>query len=154
MRPRITAKVICTVAALVLSSHVALAQFTQQGSKLTGNDAISPSGQGGAVALSADGNTAIVGGYTDNAGAGAVWIYTRIGGGWSQQGSKLVGNDAAGTAEQGWSVALSADGNTALVGAPGDNGGPGAASVWATSTAMAAATSCGVTTAIPSRSGR
>jgi hypothetical protein len=32
-----------------------------------------------------------------------------------------VGTDAGGTAEQGWSVALSGDGNTAIVGGPMDN---------------------------------
>ena len=38
----------------------------------------------------------------------------------SQQ-AKLVGTGAAGIAGQGGSVSLSADGNTAIVGAPGDN---------------------------------
>jgi hypothetical protein len=50
----------------------------------------------------------------------------------TQQGNKLVGTGAVGTAlhnaEQGWSVALSADGNTAIVGGPFDNNGNGA--VW------------------------
>jgi hypothetical protein len=34
-----------------------------------------------------------------------------------QQGDKLVATGAVGKAHQGWSTALSADGNTALVGA-------------------------------------
>jgi hypothetical protein len=33
--------------------------------------------QGSSVALSADGNTAIVGGFYDNTGAGAAWVFTR-----------------------------------------------------------------------------
>ena len=48
---------------------------------------------------------------------------------WSQQGSKLLGNDTAGSPQQGTSVALSADGSTAIVGGPYDNGTAGAA--WA-----------------------
>src|SRR5262249_22147677 len=46
------------------------------------------------------------------------------------QDSKLVGTGAAGAAGQGSSVTLSADGNTAIVGGPGDNGGVGAAWVF------------------------
>ena len=69
-----------------------------------------------AVSLSADGNTAIVGGFGDNSYAGAAWVWTRSGGVWTQQGPKLVGSGAVGTASQGISVSLSADGNTAIVG--------------------------------------
>jgi IPT/TIG domain len=104
--------------------------WTQQGSKLVGSGAVGNAQQGSSVALSADGNTAIVGGPTDNSNAGAAWVYTRSGGAWSQQGSKLVGLGAAGNAEQGWSVALSADGNTAILGGPDDNSQAGAAWVY------------------------
>src|SRR5258708_38770806 len=44
-----------------------------------------------------------------------------------QPGGKLVGTGAVGAAHQAYSVALSADGNTAVVGGPGDNGNVGAA---------------------------
>jgi hypothetical protein len=102
--------------------------WTQQGPKLVGTGAVGTNGggaaQGTSVALSADGNTAIVGGPDDNSGAGAIWVFTRSGGVWTQQGSKLVGTGAAGNAEQGQSVALSADGNTAIVGGPNDNYNP------------------------------
>jgi hypothetical protein len=76
--------------------------------------------QGNSVSLSGDGNTAIVGGPLDNSLAGAAWVYTRTGGVWSQE-AKLVGTDAIGGARQGWSVSLSGDGNTAIVGGPSDN---------------------------------
>ena len=79
--------------------------------------------QGFSVALSGDGNTAIVGGPGDNVQLGAAWVYTRSGGVWTQQGSKLVGTGAVGSAHQGISVALSADGNTAIVGGTTDNAG-------------------------------
>jgi hypothetical protein len=52
--------------ALLLSSQLALAQFTQQGPKLVGTGAIGNANQGSSVALSADGNTAIVGGPCDD----------------------------------------------------------------------------------------
>ena len=111
----------------------AQAQFSQQGAKLVGPGAVGPfpAEQGYSVSLSADGNTAIVGGDHDNGGAGAAWVYTRSGGVWSQQGAKLVGTGAVGAAEQGVSVSLSGDGNTAIVGGPGDNSDAGAVWVYA-----------------------
>jgi hypothetical protein len=72
--------------------------------------------QGNSVGLSADGNTAIVGGPADNATTGAAWVFTRTNGAWSQQGPKFVASDAIGLASQGQSVSLSADGNTAIIG--------------------------------------
>jgi len=100
--------------------------WSQQGDKLVGTGAIGAAQQGLAVAISADGNSAIVGGYADNSSAGAAWVFTRSGGVWSQQGDKLVGTGATGAAQQGWSVAISADGNTAFVGGPDDNSNAGA----------------------------
>ena len=102
--------------------------FVQQGSTLVGTGAVGDAQQGDSVALSSDGNTALVGGPLDNGGVGAVWVFTRSGTTWTQQGPKLVGTGAAGDAAQGVSVALSSDGNTALVGGYGDNGYVGA--VW------------------------
>jgi FG-GAP repeat len=95
--------------------------WSQQGKKLVGTGAVGKARQGMSVALSSDGNTAIVGGWSDNSKTGAAWVFTRNGGVWTQQGKKLVGSDAVGSARQGMSVALSADGNTAVVGGPGDN---------------------------------
>ncbi len=82
------------------------------------------------MAVSADGDTAIVGGYGDDSTAGAAWVFTRSAGVWSQQGSKLVGTGAAGAAAQGWSVAISADGNAAAAGGPSDDFNAGAAWVF------------------------
>ncbi len=104
--------------------------WTQQGNKLVGTGAVGTALQGFSVSLSADGNTAIVGGFTDNSNAGAAWVYTRSGGLWTQQGSKLVGTGAVGAALQGYSVSLSADGNTAIVGGQQDNSQAGAAWVF------------------------
>ena len=104
------------------------ATWSQQ--KLVGTGALGSPRQGGSVALSADGNTAIVGGKLDNFSTGAAWIWIRNGGSWIQQGNKLVGAGAVGAPNQGSSVALSADGNTAIIGATGDRNGGGAASIW------------------------
>jgi len=100
---------------------------TQQGGKLVGIGAVGQAGQGFSVALSGDGNTAIVGGPHDNSRSGASWVYIRSGTIWNQQGNKLVSADAVGHAEQGFSVALSADGSTAVAGALADNRVTGAA---------------------------
>jgi hypothetical protein len=104
--------------------------WTQQGVKLVGADAIGQAGQGASVALSADGNTAILGGVADNSNTGSAWVFTRSGGVWTQQGGKLIGTGALGNARQGYSVALSADGNTAIVGGVADNSYAGAAWVY------------------------
>ena len=102
--------------------------WNQQGDKLVGTGAVGRALQGSSVSLSSDGNTAIVGGYADSSDAGAVWVFTRTGGVWSQQGNKLVGTGAAGSARRGMSVALSGDGNTAVVGGYADDTLKGA--VW------------------------
>ena len=62
--------------------------------------------------------------------AGAAWVFTRSSVGWSQQGGKLVGSGASGRADQGASVALSADGYTVLLGGTRDGGSIGAAWVF------------------------
>jgi hypothetical protein len=104
--------------------------WTQQGGKLVGSGIIGPARLGSSISISADGNTAIVGGYNDNNGIGAVWIFTRLGSTWSQQGSKLLANDIIGAAQQGYSVSISADGNTAVVGGSIDNNYAGAAWIY------------------------
>jgi hypothetical protein len=123
------------VVVLACSLLPAQAQFSQQGPKLVGTNAIGPASQGRSVSISHDGNTAITGGYGDNGEAGAAWVFTRSGVGvWSQQ-AKLVGTDAIGAALQGISVALSGDGESAIVGGYADNNLAGAAWVYTRSSA-------------------
>lgn len=121
-----------TVVAVSVTATTAIAgpgNYNQQGPKLVGTGAVGFSAQGYSVALSADGNTALVGGPEDNASGvnslGAAWVFTRSNGIWTQQGEKLAGTGAVVgcvTAPlQGFSVALSADGNTAVVGGPNDD---------------------------------
>ncbi len=104
--------------------------WTQQGAKLVGTGNAGAAQQGWGVAFSADGNTALVGGNSDNSNLGATWVFTRSGPTWTQQGAKLVGTGNAGAAQQGWGVSLSADGSTALVGGNSDNSNLGAAWVF------------------------
>src|SRR4029077_19899460 len=59
---------------------------------------------------------------------GAAWAFTRSGSIWSQQ-AKLTATGETGPGVFGTSVALSSDGNTGLIGGPGDSQGAGAA--WA-----------------------
>ena len=102
--------------------------WTQQGPKLSGQGEVGEGSFGESVALSAEGSTALIGGPYDNKGVGAGWVFTREGTAWTQQGPKLTGKEEAGTAWFGYSVALSAEGNTALIGGQFDNGNVGA--VW------------------------
>ena len=104
--------------------------WTQQGPKLVGTGAVGPAGQGRSVGISSDGHTAIVGGDDDNTFIGAAWIYVDSGGIWTQQGPKLVGTGYVGNVYQGFSVSISADGNTAIVGGYSDNNFMGAAWVF------------------------
>src|SRR4029077_12561747 len=96
--------------------------WTQQGSKLTANGENGRARLGRSAAVSSDGSTALIGGPGDNSYLGAAWVFTRSGSTWVQQGSKLTGGGEVGQGEFGSAVALSADGNTALIGAPHDNG--------------------------------
>src|SRR5207253_3109983 len=107
--------------------------WKQQGRKLTGRGEIGPAGQFGySVALSADGNTALIGGDADNGAVGAAWVFARSGTPWNQQGPKLLGRQGGPKSQDGFgrSVALSADGNTALVGAGSYDENAGAAFVF------------------------
>jgi hypothetical protein len=104
--------------------------WTQQGERLTGSGA---GGEeiniGSSVALSADGNTALIGDAGDSAAWGAAWMFTRSDGVWTQQGDKLTGQDEEGDVFGG-SVALSSDGNTALIGQDSYDADVGAAWVF------------------------
>ena len=101
--------------------------WRQQGRKLTGSGGNGYPGFGSSVALSSDGNVALIGGSTDGGdqtGPGAAWVFARSGSSWKQQGKKLTGKGNSGDDEFGNSVALSSDGNTALI------GGFGARAAW------------------------
>jgi len=98
--------------------------WSQEGSELQGDEQVGATRFGEAVALAASGDTALVGGSADDSDSGAAWVFTKSGSAWLQQGPKLAIGSA--TERFGASVALSGDGNTALIGSPGE-GGPGGA---------------------------
>jgi hypothetical protein len=102
--------------------------WTQQ-AKIDADDKTSSDFFGWSVAISSDGNTAIVGARDDAPGGisaitGSAYIFTRSNGSWTQQ-AKINASDKAGGDNFGWSVAISGDGNTTIVGAytedPGGN---------------------------------
>ncbi len=106
--------------------------WTQQGPELSGGSEVGDGSEfGRGVALSSDGNTALIGAAGNGAYAGAAFVFTRSGGVWTQQGPKLTGGkEESGPGAFGLRLALSSDGNTALIGAHEDNGGVGAAFVF------------------------
>ena len=93
-------------------------------------EALAPSDESGrddpsfglGVAVSGDGNTALVGQY------GGAWMFIRSGSAWTQEGAELSAPGA--DRRFGLSVALSADGNTAVVGDPGESGAAGSVFVF------------------------
>ena len=104
--------------------------WAQQGKKLTGSEESGEGQFGDSVALSAEGTYALAGGLGDKEGAGAAWVFLRSGTTWTQQGKKLTGSEETGEGEFGESVAVSGEGNYALVGGPSDNAKVGAAWVF------------------------
>jgi len=87
---------------------------------------------GSAASLSSDGNTALIGAEGINDFNGAAYVFTNSSAGWSAQ-QELTASDAANIDFFGEAVALSGDGNTALVGASGDIETSGAAYIFARS---------------------
>jgi len=91
-----------------------------QQAKLTASDSGQNDEFGISVALSSDGGTAIVGAWKDSYGStttqGSAYVFTRSGSAWTQQ-AKLTASDSSVADNFGISVALSGDGNIALVGA-------------------------------------
>ena len=118
------------------SSQGAAYVFTNSGGswsqqqELTASNGAANDEFGVSAALSSDGNTALVGAYFktvgSNSGQGAAYVFTNSGGSWSQQ-QELTASDGAVYSAFGFSVALSSNGNTALVGAYGKTIGSNAA---------------------------
>ncbi len=120
--------------------------WVQQGSKLTGAEVPSDEGEeeqcaeespeeagecafGSSVALSADGNTALIGEPSATARPGSAWVFTRTDTTWTRS-AVLTGEGGPGEGRFGKSVALSADGATALIGDPSASSQRGGARVF------------------------
>ncbi|HEX2621645.1 MAG TPA: FG-GAP repeat protein, partial [Phototrophicaceae bacterium] len=93
--------------------------------KLTADDGITSDQFGSAVAL--NGDTLLIGANNRTSGQGAVYVFTRSGGVWSQQ-QTLTASDGAGGDYFGTSIAIS--GTTAVIGAWGKATFRGAAYVF------------------------
>lgn len=102
--------------------------YNQLGNKLTVNDASNNPGLGISLSLSNDNKTLLVGGYNDNFGIGAAWIFTFNGSNFVQFGSKLTVSGIVGNAYLGSSNDISSDGKTLVLGGYYDNNAKGA--VW------------------------
>jgi len=91
-----------------------------QQAKLTADDGATNDAFGTSISVSRDGNTALVGAHmhdtTMGTDAGSAYVFVRNGNAWSQQ-AKLTASDGAHLAFFGWSVSVSGDGNTVMVGA-------------------------------------
>jgi len=112
-------------------SFIPWGSVTQQ-AKIQASDAAADDFFGMTPALSSDGNTAIVGAYSEDTGgtdAGAAYIFTRSGTTWSQQ-AKIQASDAAAGDYFGMSVSISGDGDTAIVGAQLEGAGGGSAYIF------------------------
>jgi trimeric autotransporter adhesin len=96
----------------------AVYMFTRSGTTWSQQAYVKPEATGALfgyqVALSADGNTLAAGASDED--PGTVYVFTRTGTAWSQQGHLNGINGEAGDS-MGWSVAISADGNTIATGA-------------------------------------
>ncbi len=102
---------------------------TSSGWTLPGNKIVAPGAGSGAhfgysVALA--GERAIVGAPGAAAGAGVAWGFTQATAALDEP-FEITGSGEVGAGAFGSSVALSGDGHTALIGAPGDSSGAGAA---------------------------
>jgi len=96
-----------------------------QQAKLTAADGAPRDSFGSSVALS--GSTGVVGADANSSSTGAAYVFTRAGGTWTQQ-IKLTASDGAPGDNFGNSLAIA--NSTAVVGAPDNNSGIGAAYVF------------------------
>jgi hypothetical protein len=105
---------------LLLCPLILLAQWTQLGNDIDGEAINDQSGY--AVSLSADGNTIVIGApFNDDGGSasGHVRVFENIANVWQQKGNNI--NGIVASDKFGFSVSISADGNTIAIGAPDNN---------------------------------
>src|SRR6056300_1717713 len=102
------------------------------GTRIVASDAQAGDYFGRTVAISGDGNTVIAGAYYEDGppsspvgNSGSAYIFTRTNGSWDT-GTKITNPDPGPNDYFGFGIALSGDGNTAIVGAYQDDGPPSA----------------------------
>jgi IPT/TIG domain/FG-GAP repeat len=103
-------------------------QAWTQGAKLTSPERESGYPEFGySVALSDDGETALIGSPKSGHASGSAWVFANSGSAWSEREALLAGESEAGMGQFGENVALSGDAEQALVGGPIEKGSTGAA---------------------------
>jgi hypothetical protein len=114
---------------LITIASTVQSQYIQVGSKITGANISAASKLGYSVDISSDGKTAIIGVPEDLPVGGALIYSLNNNDVWTYQ-TKLVGADyivgGSTRCRQGFSVAISGDGNTAVIGDPDDDDWNGA----------------------------
>ncbi|HEX9713604.1 MAG TPA: FG-GAP repeat protein [Actinomycetota bacterium] len=116
---RARAALAALAAALALVLGTQPVQAATQQAKLTAADGATNNLFGSSVSVSGD--TALIGAYNDDdkgASSGSAYVFTRSGGAWTQQ-AKLTASD--GTVGDFFGVSVSVSGDTALIGAYGDD---------------------------------
>jgi hypothetical protein len=103
--------------AIWIFTKVSVGVWSQQGVKLVGTGAIGAAKQGTSVAIWGD--TVVTGGISDSSDTGAVWVFIRSEGVWSQQGNKLVPSGGVSNSYFGKSVSIQR--NILVVGSSRDN---------------------------------
>ena len=100
--------------------------YTRQGKtwaetgELDGSDSVAGDAFGYAMEISADGTSAMIGAPDRDNYTGAVYAFSKIQGTWAQTG-KLTASDAGPQHQFGYTIAVSADGSTAVIGSPDNN---------------------------------
>ena len=92
--------------------------WNQIGADIDGEAQLDYSGY--SVDINSDGNIVAIGAINNSSQAGHVRIYKNESGVWTQLGNDIDGEAVSNAS--GWSVSLSADGNTVAIGAPLNNG--------------------------------
>ena len=103
---------------MVLFSTLVNADISEIAKILAGDAEVSDM-FGNSVSISSDGNTSIVGAYLEGTGginAGAAYIFRWDGAAWTEQ-AKIQASDKEAGDNFGYSVSISSDGNTVIVGA-------------------------------------
>ena len=122
--------------AIVIDDRRALYPLTvdpvTQVAELTATPSFAGALFGTCISLSANGHTGLIGAFQQETGRGAAYVFQESGGQWTQQ-AELTPQVRTANDKFGGSVALSADGTEALVGAFGTASGRGAAYIFTAS---------------------
>lgn len=104
--------------------------WSLQSGLLLGTGNVGAASQGQALAMNSAGDRLVIGGPTDDSNIGAVWVFDRINGAWTQVGEKLVADDLTGGALFGSFVDIADEANYIVIGSPADDSNIGCCHVF------------------------